>query len=168
MSLLSVDITRRSRPLIKTPDLPTKKKDFTPLKEVEKPTEEELIYSIFLAINPLIGELVERLDLVDENTKQRLKRVDLGEDITLPTDINLEEVNIDSLSLLAQRVIKGEDSYSKEDIVNKILHYPAPQERPHRVAKDRAERCFRLMLDTGVIEQTLNPDLYYLGGSTPF
>ena len=164
MSLLYVDITKRRRPLIKTPDLPTVKKDFTPLKEVEKPTEEELIYSILVAINPLIGELVERLDLVEENTKQRLKIFELGDEITLPPG----EPNIESLSLLAERIIKGEDSYSREVIVNKILHYPAPQSKPHRIAKDRAERCFTQMLEAGVIEQTLNPDLYYLGGSTPF
>lgn len=62
---------------------------------------------------------------------------------------------------LAQRVIAGERSYTKSQIIELIMEAT-------KVNQDRAEIGYKLMIETGAIEQTLNPELYYLGGSTPF
>jgi hypothetical protein len=51
---------------------------------------------------------------------------------------------------------------------------PAPEIRVERIKEatnvnqDRAERGFNLILQAVDIEQTINPELYYLVGSTPF
>jgi hypothetical protein len=48
-----------------------------------------------------------------------------------------------------------------EEIVERI-------KQATNVNKERAETGFKLILQAGAIEQTINPELYYLKGSTPF
>jgi hypothetical protein len=54
-----------------------------------------------------------------------------------------------------------ERSYSKETLVNWII-------RETNINRERAEKGFIYMLDEAIIQETINPELYYLVGSTPF
>ena len=71
-----------------------------------------------------------------------------------------KEIDKPKLIALAQRVIEGEDSYSKADIIARI-------KEATNVSQERAERGFNLILQAGAIELTPG-DRYYLTGSTPF
>jgi hypothetical protein len=74
MSLLSTDITKVKRLSLREVKLPapeTKVEPITPIQVESPPTDEETAYSRLIAINPLIGELVERLDLVSIATGER-------------------------------------------------------------------------------------------------
>jgi len=154
MSLLALDITKVKRLSLGGVKIPEPKVEATPLPQptqIEKPpTDEEIAYSKLVAINPLIEELVERLNLVSCNTGERIKKVKLR-----------DEINKAQLIELAQRVIEGERSYSKDEIIARLREAT-------NVSQERADKGFNKMLKAGVIEQTINPDLYYLGGSTPF
>lgn len=152
MSLLSIDITKVKRLSLREVKLPTTERivePITPILVEKPPTDEEIAYSRIVAINPLIEELVERLDLVSNTTGKRIKKVEA------------QEIDKPKLIALAQRVIKGEKSYSKAEIIARI-------KEATNVSQERAERGFNLILQAGAIEQTINPELYYLVGSTPF
>ena len=76
MSLLNVDIAKVKRLSLRGVKLPTTE------RRVEKPpTDEEIAYSRLVAINPQLEELVERLDLVSITTGERIRKVELREDI---------------------------------------------------------------------------------------
>jgi len=91
----------------------------------------------------------------------KVKRLSLRE-VKLPEpEIKTKEIDRPKLIALAQRVIEGENSYSREDIIKRI-------KEATNVNQERAERGFNLILQAGAIEQTINPELYYLTGSTPF
>ena len=166
MSLLSTDIAKVKRLSLREVKLPTterKVEPITPILVERPPTDEEIAYSKLVAINPLIEELVERLDLVSITTGERIKKVELREDIKPhpETEIKAKEIDKPKLISLAQRVIEGENSYTKEEIIERI-------KEATNVNQERAERGFNLILQAGAIEQTINPELYYLVGSTPF
>ncbi len=167
MSLLSTDIAKVKRLSIREVKLPGPEiREVEAIKtlQVEKPpTEEEIAYSKLVAINPLIEELVERLDLVSIKTGERIRKVEVREDYSPPPEpeIKAQEVDNSKLIALAGKIIKGENSYSKEEIIARIKDAT-------NVSQERAERGFLLMLQEGVIAQTINPELYFLGGSTPF
>ena len=162
MSLLSTDITKVKRLSLKEVKLPAPERRIEPITTERPPTDEEIAYSKLVAINPLIEELVERLDLVSIKTGERIKKVELREDIKPhpEPEIKAQEIDKPKLIALAQRVIEGENSYSKEDIVARI-------KEATNVSQERAERGFYLILQAGAIEPTLG-DNYYLIGSTPF
>lgn len=165
MSLLSTDIAkvkRLSLREVKLPPTERKVEPITPILVERPPTDEEIAYSKLVAINPLIEELVERLDLVSITTGERIKKVELREDIKPhpETEIKAQEIDRPKLIALAQRVIEGENSYSKEEIVARI-------KEATNVNQERAERGFNLILQAGAIEPTLG-DRYYLTASTPF
>jgi len=165
MSLLSTDIAKVKRLSLREVKLPTPERrvePITPILVERPPTDEEIAYSKLVAINPLLDELVERLELVSITTGERIKKVQLREDIKPhpETDIKAQEIDKPKLIALAQRVIEGENSYNKEDIVAKI-------KEATNVNQERAERGFNLILQAGAIEPTLG-DRYYLIGSTPF
>lgn len=65
------------------------------------------------------------------------------------------------LVALAKKIIEGQNNYRREVILNLI-------QEETKVTNERAEIGFKLMLDVGAIEQSNIPELYYLGGSTPF
>jgi hypothetical protein len=166
MSLLSTDITKVKRLSLKEVKLPAPElrvEPITPILVERPPSDEEIAYSKLVAINPLIEELVERLDLVSIKTGERIKKVELREEYKPypEPEIKAQEIDKPKLIALAQRVIEGENSYSKEEIVARI-------KEATNVNQDRAERGFNLILQAGAIEQTINPELYYLVGSTPF
>ena len=160
MSLLSTDITKVKRLSLREVKLPTPElrvEPITPILVERPPSDEEIAYSKLVAINPLIKELVERLDLVSIKTGERIKKVELREDLKTPTE---PEIDKPKLIALAQRVIKEAYSYSKDEVIDLI-------KQTTNVSKERAERGFNLMLQAGAIELTLG-DSYYLTGSTPF
>ena len=80
MSLLSIDITKVKRISLLEVKLPITERRVEPITPifVERPsTNEEIAYSKLLAINPLLGELVERLELFSSTTGERIKKVEL-------------------------------------------------------------------------------------------
>ena len=159
MSLLSIDITKVKRLSLKEVKIPTTERIVEPITPVEverQPTEEDIAYSRLVAINPLIEELVDRFNLVSNITGERIKRVDIPH----PEPEIKQEIDRPKLIALAQRVIEGENSYSREDLIERI-------KETTNVSQDRAERGFNLILQAGAIEPTLG-DRYYLTGSTPF
>jgi len=164
MSLLSTDITKVKRLSLREVKLPAPEirvEPITPILVERPPSDEEIAYSKLVAINPLIEELVERLDLVSIKTGERIKKVELREDIKPQPEIKAQEIDKPKLIALAQRVIEGENSYSREEIIDRI-------KEATNVNQERADRGFTLILQAGAIEQTINPELYYLVGSTPF
>jgi hypothetical protein len=165
MSLLSTDIAkvkRLSLREVKLPALEVRVEPITPILVERPPTDEEIAYSRLVAINPLIEELVERLDLVSITTGERIKKVELREDIKPHPEpkVKAQEIDKPKLIALAQRVVEGENSYSKEEIIERI-------KEATNVNQERAERGFNLILQAGAIEPTMG-DRYYLTGSTPF
>ena len=165
MSLLSTDIAKVKRLSLREVKLPAPELRVEPITSIlveRPPTDEEIAYSRVIAINPLIEELVERLDLESITTGERIKKVELREDIKPhpEPEIKAQEIDRPKLIALAQRVIEGENSYSREEIIGRI-------KEATNVNQDRAERGFNLILQAGAIEPTLG-DRYYLTGSTPF
>ena len=165
MSLLFTNIAKVKRLSLREVKLPTTERrvePITPILAERPPTDEEITYSKLVAINPLIEELVERLDLVSITTGERIKKVELREDIKPHPEpkVKAQEIDKPKLIALAQRVIEGENSYSSEEIIERI-------KEATNVNQERAERGFNLILQAGAIEPTLG-DRYYLTGSTPF
>lgn len=165
MSLLSTDITKVKRLSLKEVKLPAPElrvEPTTPILVERPPTEEEITYSNLVAINPLLEELVERLDLVSITTGERIRKVELREEYKPhpEPEIKAQEIDKPKLIALAQRVIQRENSYSKEEIVARI-------KEATNVSQERAERGFTLILQAGAIEPTPG-ESYYLTGSTPF
>ena len=164
MSLLSTDITKVKRLSLKEIRLPAPEvvEPITPILVETPPTEEEIVYSKLVAKNPLIEELVERLDLVSIKTGKRIRKVKLIESIKTHPEpkIKAQEIDKPILIALAQRIIEGGNNYSKEEIVAKL-------KEATNVNQERAEIGFNLILQAGAIEPTPG-DRYYLTGSTPF
>jgi hypothetical protein len=156
MSLLSTDITKVRRLSLSGVKLPTVELRVEPITPIEKPpSDEEMAYSKLVAINPLLEKLVNSLDLVSIKTGDRIKKVGLNEDIKPP-----QEIDKTKLIALAQRIIGGENSYTKEQTIERI-------KEATNVSQERAEKGFTLFLQTRAIEPTLG-GTYYLTGSTPF
>jgi hypothetical protein len=165
MRLLSTDITKVKRLSLREVKIPTTERrvePITPILVERPPTDEEIVYSKLVAINPLLEKLVDSLDLVSIKTGERINKVDLRED-NKPhpdTEVKAQELDKPKLIALAQRVIKGENSYSKEEVIDRI-------KEDTNVTQERAERGFSFMLQAGAIKPTLG-DKYYLISSTPF
>lgn len=165
MSLLSTDIAKVKRLSLREVKLPTTERRVEPIIPIlveRPPTDEEIAYSKLVAINPLIEELVERLDLVSIKTGERIRKVELREGIKPhpEPEIKAQEIDKPKLIALAQRVIEEENSYSREEIIERI-------KETTNVNQERAEKGFNLILQAGAIEPTLG-DRYYFTGSTPF
>ena len=165
MSLLSTDITKVTRLSLREVKLlpPERKvKPITPILVERPPTDEEIDYSKIVAINPLIEELVERLDLLSITTGERIRKVELREEYKPhpEPEVKAEEIDKPKLIALAQRVIEEENSYTKEEVIERI-------KKATNVNQERAERGFNLILQAGAIEPLLE-DRYYLTGSIPF
>jgi len=157
MSLLSTDITKLKRLSLKDVKLPAPElrvEPVTPLQVERPPTPEEIIYSNMIAINPLLEELVECLDLVSIKTGERIRKVELRR------EYKAQEIDKPKLIALAQRVLQKETSYSREEIVERI-------KTATNVIQERAESGFNLMLQAGAIEP-ITGERYYLTSSTPF
>jgi hypothetical protein len=154
MSLLTTDITKVKRLSLKEVKLPAKVK---PTQVERPPSTEEIAYSKIVANNPLIEELVERLDLVSIDTGERIKKVETREEIK-PHPM---EIDKPQLIALAQRIIEGGNGYTKEEVIKRI-------KEATNVNQERAGRGFIAMLQAGAIEQTRDLNIYHLFNSTPF
>lgn len=154
MSLLSTDLRTVKKLSLKGVRLPIKDKE--PEPTIYPPSPEEISYSKLVAINPLIEELVDRLNLVSNITGERIKKVDIPH----PEPEKKTEIDKPKLIALAQRLLKGENSYSKEEIIVII-------KEATNVNQDRAEKGFNLILQAGAIEIIIG-GRYCLTGSTPF
>ena len=161
MSLLSTDITKVKRLSlweVKLPAPEVRVEPITPILVERPPTDEEIAYSKILAINPLLEKLVDSLDLVSLKTRERIKKTEYK--THREPEIKAQEIDKPKLIALAQRVIEGENSYSREEIIERI-------KEATNVNQERAEIGFTLLLQAGAIEPTQG-DEYYLTGSTPF
>ena len=159
MSLLSVDIRKVKRLSLKEVKLPAPELRVEPTLPTERPpTDEDIIYSKLVAINPTLDILINKLDLVSTITGDRLKKV---KDIAKP-DIKQEPKLRPKLDLIdiAHKAIGERRSLSKAKTIQGIAQVT-------NVGLDRAENGFNLMLENKIIEIT-NVETYYLTGSTPF
>ena len=154
MSLLSTDLRTVKKLSLKGVRLPIKDKE--PEPTIYPPSPEEISYSKLVAINPLIEELVDRFDLVSNTTGERIKKVDIPH----PQPEKKIEIDKPKLIALTQRLLKGETSYSKEELIAII-------KEATNVNQDRAEKGFNLILQSGAIEIIIG-GRYCLTGSTPF
>ena len=181
MSLLSTDIAKVKRLSLRDVKLPTierKVEPITPILVERPPTDEEIAYSRLVVINPLIEELVERLDLVSTITGERIKKVELPEANRAPlkplktpaeAEAKREEKKPGSprkgqkIEDIARRVLEPQSNKTKEEVIAKLMEET-------NVKEDRAEVGLTLMLKSGAVERiTVNRvDRYYLSGSTPF
>jgi hypothetical protein len=179
-SLLNTDITKVKRLSLREVKLPTTERrvDPPPIQVERPPTDEEIAYSKLVAINPLLEELVESLDLVSIDTGERVKKVELT------------EANRDPLKPLktpaeaeAKREEKKPGSPRKgqkiEDLIKDIIGLQSHRTKVElttklmediNITEDRAETEIALALKNGAIKvMTVNNiDRYYLSGSTPF
>jgi hypothetical protein len=165
MSLLSTDISKVKKLSLKDAKLPAPKiriENNTFVNVEKPPTNEEVFYSKLIAVNPLLEELVETFNLVSINSGERIKKVDLKTDNKPHPEPEVKVKEIDKLKLiaLAQRVIERENSYNKEEVIDKI-------KKATNVNQERAERGFNLILQTGAIE-IIPGERYIIKGSTPF
>lgn len=165
MSLLSTDIAKVKRLTLREVKLPTTERrvePITPILVERPPTDEEITYSKLVATNPLIEKLVNSLDLVSIKTGKRINKVELKKEFKPhpKQKVKAQEIDKPKLINLVQRVIERENSYNKEEIIERI-------KEATNVNQERAERGFNLILQAGAIEPTLR-DKYYLTGSTPF
>ena len=154
MRLLSTDITQLRKLPLQRVNLPSIARD--PEPKVYPPTAEEIAYNRLVNINPLLEALVVSLDLVSNTTGKRIKKIDLPHP---EPNIN-QEIDKPKLLALAQRVIKGENNYTKAEIVERI-------KEATNVNQARAEIGFNLLLQAGAIKIILG-ERYFLTGSTPF
>ena len=181
MSLLSTDIAKVKRLSLREVKLPTTEQrvePVTPILVERPPTDEEIAYSRLVAINPLLEELVESLDLVSTITGERIKKVELPEANRAPlkplktpaeAEAKREEKKPGSprkgqkIEDIARRVLEPQSNKTKEEVIAKLMEET-------NVKEDRAEEGLTLMLKSGAVERiTVNGiDRYYLSGSTPF
>jgi hypothetical protein len=104
MSLLSTDIAKVKRLSLRDVKLPTierKVEPITPILVERPPTDEEIAYSRLVVINPLIEELVERLDLVSITTGERIRKVELREEYKPHPEPEIKAQDIDKPKLAA-------------------------------------------------------------------
>ena len=163
MSLLSVDITKSKRLSLREVKLPTPKRTVeptTPILIEKPPTDEEIAYSKIAEINPLIDDFVGRLNLVSHKTGERIRKVELLEDYS-PSIIHPNDIERYKIIYVAQMVIDKESNHTKEEIISRLVSRT-------NMTPQSAKSYFTLMLDLSIIEQTINPELYYLATSTPF
>lgn len=175
MSLLNVDITKKRRLSLKEVKLPesqSRKSDNVNTQTVKPPTAEEITYHKFTALNQAIDLLVDSLDLVSTITGERIRKI-TPEDAIKATveppetatgekvqDEPKEPAKSNKIGDIALRIITPINNLSKEQIIAGIMDET-------KVTRERAERGFSLMIESGVIQGT-NVNTYYLTGSTPF
>jgi len=138
MGLLSIDITKGKR---------------LSLRDVKLPAPE-------LRVEPVIIKKIETPPTAEEIAYSRMVAINpLVEELVKGLDLVscktgqiIEKIDLKQLE---------ERSYSKETLVNWII-------REANVTRERAEKGFIYMLEEAMIQETIDPELYYLTGSTPF
>jgi len=138
MSLLSIDITKVKRPSLRDVKLPAPEPRVEPVT-LNKTEPPPTAEEIAYSRIVAINPLVEEL----------VKGLNL---VSCKTGQIIEKIDLKQLE---------ERSYSKETLVNWII-------REANVNRERAEKGFIYMLEEAMIQETIDPELYYLTGSTPF
>jgi len=153
LSLKDIDLKKVKRPSFKGIRLPDPKPrppviyGELPTWEEEDYSEIQRAYSKLLNKNPVIGDLVEALDLVSPITGERLK-------------VAPEAKEPPQLKDIAREIMEERNNYSKEEIITRLKAKTGGDEQ-------RAEKGFNLLLGAGTIERT-SGGRYCLTGSTPF
>ena len=138
MSLLSIDITKVKRPSLREVKLPA------PEPRVEPVTLKKI------EPPPTAEEIAySRIVAINPLVEELVKGLNL---VSCKTGQIIEKIDLKQLE---------ERSYSKETLVNWII-------REANVNRERAEKGFIYMLDEAMIKETIDSELYYLVGSTPF
>lgn len=159
MSLLTTNIIRAKRLSIVELRTPTPEPQ-KPIRAPQRiPTEDELVYSQMLAINPLIADLMSRFSLVSSKTGAELREVEVGEEVVAVAD-KTEPASPAKIKEIAERILQPMNSYSREEII-------AGLQDSNKISQERAEKGFSLFLSSGAIEEALD-GRYILSGSTPF
>jgi len=171
MSLLSTNIKQFKRLSLKgikqAKSIATAPTEKAPLKSAVKvdrpPTEEEILYSQLNQENPAIEELATLFDAVSTKTGRPLRLVDLSEFETSQDSepVRLSPAEIERLRELANKILSQANSYTREEIIQRLRDQT-------NVNEPRALRGFNLLVQSGAILPTPNPELFYLEGSTPF
>lgn len=163
-----------------------KKEEETPPEPQDKkstpPTREEVFYSKLVTGNPVVNTLVEALDLVSEQTGEKIKEIELKEapqDEKKPIPVKDNRENLKDISnsqgkvkpiapqerarlkKLIEEVLEGENSYTEEEIIGRIM-------KSTQANEERSKRGFYMILEAGLLEMTVNKSRYFLKGSTPF
>jgi nucleoid DNA-binding protein len=155
MSLLLTDLSKVKKLSLRGVRLP--------IREIERKatikalTSEEIAYNKLLQRNPLIEKLVEKLDLVSNTTGERIKKVNIAH---IKPEVKAQEIDNFKLIALAQRIIERENSYTKDEVIDKI-------KEATNVSQERAEKGLNLILQAGAIE-IIPGERYIIKGSTPF
>ena len=155
MSLLLTDLSKVKKLSLRGVRLP--------IREIERKattkalTSEEIAYNKLLQRNPLIEKLVEKLDLVSNTTGERIKKVNIAHK---KPEVKAQEIDNFKLIALAQRIIEKRNSYTKEEVIDKI-------KEATNVNQERAEKGLNLILQAGAIE-IIPGERYIIKGSTPF
>jgi hypothetical protein len=151
MSLLSIDITKKRRLSLREVRLPAPARKVEPGPPVEAPpTDEEIVYTRLVSKNPTLDLLIGKLGLVSQETGNKIRKVNYPVETTLEAILKLSE-----------EVLPVENNYSSLEIISRIIEATG-------VSPEKAQEGFIMMLETGSLEQTINPKRYYLRGSTPF
>lgn len=139
MSLLSTDITKVKRLSLKEVKLPT------PERSLPEPI------TPILVIGPPTREEISYSKIVAINplVEKLVTCLDL---VSYETGDRIRKIDLKELE---------ERSYTKETLINWIS-------RETNINRDRAEKGFIYMLKERMIQETIDPDLFYLTGSTPF
>jgi hypothetical protein len=118
------------------------------LPAVERESYEETLLARLIESNPALTTLIDTLDL------------ELVRAVLPPGHARLWD--------LAGQSLQGGITYTRAEAIEKIRTNTS-------VTEERAEKGFSLMIESRAIEpavdaltNTLHPDLFYLGGSTPF
>jgi len=155
MSLLLTDLSKVKKLSLRGVRLP--------IREIERKatikalTSEEIANNKLLQRNPLIEKLVEKLDLVSNTTGERIKKVNIAH---IKPEVKAQEIDNFKLIALAQRIIEKRNSYTKEEVIDKI-------KEATNVNQERAEKGLNLILQAGAIE-IIPGERYIIKGSTPF
>lgn len=181
MSLLSVKISTARKLSLKEVKLPVKAErvEATPILVDDTPTEEEILFSNFVAINPVLKSLVDKLDLVSSVTGDSLRIVELSEANISPQEPVLPSKMKDTYQEPVKAEIKPLQGSDKDKLKEIALSVVGEQSNRHKdeiiqdiailskVERSRAERGFTMMLEAGILELGLG-ERYFLTGSTPF
>lgn len=155
----------------KLPQVAREQREPTPAPTAEEYTQEDYVYTRMLEANPILGELVQGLDLILPSTGERPKRVltwgqeEPQKSTFTPQPVGKPQQRVkrlkkENIEEFTARILEGYNSYSREEIMERI-------KQDAGVDDARAFKGFIKMRKERVIYKT-QFHTYYLGNSTPF
>lgn len=147
-------------------DVGATEKSQAPVKPLNAFTEEDASFTQLVDINPLVGELQRRLNLVSMETGKApklLTREQLSTFLQQKEERQAQDrkAETDKLKQIALTAFKGERLYTKDEaveILQTTLH----------ITQDRAIKGLEMMFNSGLLEPIADGATLYVGGSTPF